>query len=158
MDTVEILKATSNAFNASDNHSQFRMRLDLAGVDEREALEAYRSLPWFDWLTEYMCGDRTDWHDFTFRLALSKDNLEKFAGRWAQPEWTPRKPGLPWMFEPTPSRNGVEICATIRGKDVSYITEFEPNPDGVYQEISRDVQHELFLENLYYIELETQEN
>lgn len=157
MYSIEILKAASNAFNASENYSQFKMRLDLAGVDERAALDAYRSLPRFDWLTEYMCGDEVDMHDFTFELALSKDNLEKFMGRRASRGRKPRKPVLPYMFsQHTLTGDAVEMRAVDHGEEVVFDAGNGLVSRDTYMHVIPDISHDIFMSLLYLIEKKLQ--
>ena len=66
-DNISILNTVSMCFNTSMNYSEFKMRLDIFGLDENDSVSALKRAHWFSRFCRYYSID-----DFTFEIAFKK--------------------------------------------------------------------------------------
>lgn len=66
---VSVLRTVSRIFNSSCTYTEFKMRLDILGITEDEAVSAFKRTAWFDRFCKYHSIV-----DFTFEFAFKKRN------------------------------------------------------------------------------------
>lgn len=108
-----ILKSVSDFFNSSDTYSEFRMRIDISGIDENESMTALKNMPWIKKLSRWY-----SLKDFTFKSLF--DRRSNMMRKWNGVN--PTIPVLPYFIGKvvdtetfTPK---MKISAMINGKNV----------------------------------------